>query len=556
MIRKSAAMLWSTSLLWLSLNSYFALRYVEILYAPKAWPGKLAAGGIVAWILIASFYACFHTMSFVYSLLVRHFAAPVPRNYQARPRIAIFYTVCDDLQLSAVQSCIDQDYAGDFHVFILDDSHTAKERVRVDEVCAAHPTRVSCLRRHTRAGFKAGNINAALAQIGDEYAYVAIADADELLPPNFLTELVAIAEADPSLGFVQAAHRMYGRSAFGRQAGDGIDLHWSHFLPARHRFGFVYFFGHGALLRTHAIEKAGGFPELVSEDLALAMVMAQVGYRGYFASDVVCHEEVPTTFAAYRTRHTKVIRGTLELVTKAFPAFLKSRKVDWVQKLDLAIATAGLYLPIPFLGFCALLHLVMPFFLTDTYSIALRSAPDSGFGYILTAAGLFRPLWGWQALLFTAFTVFAPLCYVLPDLMRSPRKVLGYVFRITPVSLSTVPLTLLQSIDWLRTRRTVFDNTGRRAKNPAHKPMRTTQVETLIGAILTVSAIITGSLFLLAFGLSVLMIPWLLHTNGQGRVSRWLLPVPLVLTLLAFVSVPALLLGFSGAFIGVALAHH
>ena len=549
MTKKSPAMLFSTVTFWAGLNLHFGSRYWQVVKSPEMSVGKIAAACIMAWILLASFYACFHTMSFLFSLVVRRYGRPLPVNNNARPPVAVLYTTRDDLQEAALRTCVQQDYAGPFHIFVLDDSRDPAERERVDAACALHPGRITCIRRADQRGFKAGNINHALNLIGDEYPYVAIADADEVLPSEFLRKLVAIAEANPNLGFVQAAHRMYGRSDFGRRAGDGLDLHWSHFLPARGRFGFVYFFGHGALLRTAAIRAVGGVPELVSEDVALGMAMLGKGFGGHFAGHVVCQEEVPASFRAYRTRHKKVIRGTMELLFRAFPTFLLDRRVGWVEKLDLGIATAGLFLPIPFLGFCVLLHMVMPYSLTDTCSAALHTVPSASFGH--AGAELFRPLWGWDTLCFTVFTVFAPLCYVLPDLLRMPGKVLKYVFHITSISLSTVPLTVLQSFSWLGTRRSSFANTG------ASKPSRRSgaRLETAIGACIFVGAVMTGSPFLLAFGISVLTIPLLLRTDGGGLLASWLLPVPMILTLLAFAGMPLALLGFSGALVGVTLAY-
>ena len=544
-------MLFTTALFWAALNSHFASRYLVVVDAPQQLAGKIVAAGIVAWILLASFYACFHTTSFVFSLLVDRFAKPVTKNYQSMPPVAVLYTCKDDMQEAALESCLAQAYPNRA-IFVLDDSLTEAEQARVDRFCRHHE-QVTCLRREGRDGFKAGNLNHALRSIGEQYPYLAVVDADEILPKDFLVETVAIAEGDPSLGFVQARHRMYGQTAFGRGAGDGLELHWSYYLPARNLFGFVYFFGHGALLRTKACLTVGGFPEIVSEDAALAMRMRTAGYRGHFTSDVVCLEEVPPSYGAFRARHAKVVRGTLELIARELPGFLRSKHVSCTEKLDLSVATAGIYLPIPFMAFVTMLHFVMPLFLTETYSFTLRAASDAEFGYILTSAGLFRALWGWDTLAFTAFTVFAPLCYVLPDFLRTPGRVLGYVFRITPVSLSTVPQTVRECVQWLYGRQNTFDNTGRR---DAPRLARAVAIDTCVGAALCLCAIVTGSLFLLSLGLSVLMIPLLMKSNGQGRLVAWLLPVPLALTLVAFISMPALLLGFSGALVGVALAHH
>ena len=46
-------------------------------------------------------------------------------------------------------------------------------------------------RRITRRGFKAGNMNNALALHGGHFAYFAVADADEMLPAEFLSVCIS-----------------------------------------------------------------------------------------------------------------------------------------------------------------------------------------------------------------------------------------------------------------------------------------------------------------------------------------------------------------------------
>ena len=52
------------------------------------------------------------------------------------------------------------------------------------------------------------------------------------------------------------------------------------------------FLGHGAVLRRRCWGVVGGFPEIVSEDLAYAIRIREHGWRGYFVKDVVCYMKI------------------------------------------------------------------------------------------------------------------------------------------------------------------------------------------------------------------------------------------------------------------------
>jgi cellulose synthase/poly-beta-1,6-N-acetylglucosamine synthase-like glycosyltransferase len=459
----------------------------------------------------------------------------------------------NDLKEKAVLSFLNQNYPT-YHLYLLDDSTILEEQIKADKFEVEHPEHVSVIRRPNRRAFKAGNLNYALEQIKHIYKYFAVMDADEIVPPHFLSETVAIAESNPSIGFIQTCHKQYGDTTYGQKTGDGIDLHWSYFLPARNRFGFVYFYGHGALIRTKACLEAGGFPEIVAEDVALAAKMREVGYHGYYADDIICYEETPSSYAAWRKRNGKVVRGTLEFLTRVFPSFARSDKVSTIEKLDLLISSSILFLPVLFLCFLVLLHGVMPFFMKDSYSISCSQfgAPDRG--YIHTAMGLFRPLWGWDTLLFTIFTIFAPLCYLIPNLIRSPLKVTQHIWRMTAIHLSGTIHIFSETLGWLLTHRAVFNATGNNTKN--HKKTLGINIEGTIGLLILTCSVFTGSLCLMAVGLSTALVPLLTGNNMKGRLCATLVLLPMALILLTFFVIPLHMLGITGVLVGVAFAHH
>jgi cellulose synthase/poly-beta-1,6-N-acetylglucosamine synthase-like glycosyltransferase len=528
---------------WLALNFYFSDRYIQVIRAQSSWTERIIIVIIISWIILTSLYASFHLASLLFSLMVRRWGEKAIRDYTNTPPVAILYPCMNDMKVESIAACLVQDYPH-YDLYILDDSTDSAERKRVDTLRDKYGKRVSIIRREKRNGFKAGNLNNALRVIGNQYKYVCVVDADELVPPTFLRDMVAIAEGDEQLGFVQASHHQYGTTEYGKQTGNAIDLHWSYFLPARNRFGFVYSYGHGVLFRIRALISVGGFPEVVSEDIALSAKLREAGYRGYFAYDIECLEETPPTYQAFRRRNQKIVSGTLEFFSRFYPSFLRAASIPLIEKFDLLITLSVIYLPIPFWGFLLVLYGIMPFLINGDVSVQ----------HARNAMQVFGPLQGWDFLVFMFFTVFAPLCYLLPNAARSPRKVISYVLRMGAIYLSISLHTIGATVKWFVTRQAHFTPTGERLHESSRSA--TAYVECLLGLGMIVVGFLMGSLCLMAVGVSLGLVPILIKRNLDDRLTSLLTMFPIAMTIAAILGTPILLVGVTGIFAGVALAHH
>ena len=157
--------------------------------------------------------------------------------------------------------------------------------------------------------------------------YFAIVDADEMLPRDFLSRMLPSFDVDDQIGFVQANHRYLNNktSAFASAMSEHADLHWGLFLPARNKYGFVMFYGHGAVIRKRVWEKVGGFPEIVSEDIAFTTKIRELGFYGVFLKDVVAGEAFsPTTIkasSAVRSRWSKARCSSCSAPARSFLVF-------------------------------------------------------------------------------------------------------------------------------------------------------------------------------------------------------------------------------------------
>ncbi len=487
------------------------------------------------------------------------------------PAVALLYTTCNDFVERSVLSCIEQDYP-DHRVYILDDGIEPQCRARIDRFSAVHPDRVRVIRRPERKAYKAGNLNHALACIAREPLF-ALVDADEILPPHFLRALVPRLLAQRDCGFVQATHRCnpHTTSPLARDLGPGVDSHWRWYHPLRNDYGFVMLLGHGALVRRQAWVDAGGFPELVSEDLAFALRAREAGWRGRFAEDVVCYEEFPEDVRAFRVRHMKWTRGTCEFLLRETGRLLRSRRITWVEKLDILLPT--LNLPLSFLFFLFVLDANIV--LTSLYGTVAAITWVIGGRPLLVPVLRLNPAFDVldraDLYLVTLIALVSPvLCFVI-DMAGQPRRLWSFLAQSTALYGALGPLSSIGVVLFALTRRAVFHVTadrGRPAGPERHIVGRLRRalvqfarrshpddplvqgIELVCGVVLVSLACITVQLPFLGLALGYLMLPILHHVPWNCRPVRALIQLPLALILLGMVLGSLSLMGIQTVFFG------
>ena len=210
------------------------------------------------------------------------------------------------------------------------------------------------MRRQDRTGFKAGNINHYL--FSEEckekgYGYYVILDSDEILPENYLYESLRYFYAYENVGLVQANHISdRNRNFFMKLFHIGVNSHWPTYQTMKHFYGFSTMLGHGAMIKRECYERAGGFPPLVAEDLCLSIEARNAGYFVAFAPNIICREEYPVDYVAFKKRHSKWTQGNLEFIKKYTGKISKS-KMRWFEKMDIVLFTYNLPLTAVFAFF-------------------------------------------------------------------------------------------------------------------------------------------------------------------------------------------------------------
>jgi hypothetical protein len=307
----------------------------------------------------------------------------------ADARVALISCAADDFNPEALRRSIAQRH--DVTVVILDDSKLAASKRAVDDF--ARETGAEVLRRDHRRGFKAGNLNAGIRTLMDRFDYVVLLDSDDVLPEDFVPRALLRFARDRTVGIVQARHVAWrGDSQFTAQFSGLLGTHIDVTQRARSSAGFSMFMGRGAMLSLDAYRAAGGIPELVMEDVAFSLEVHRAGYRIDYAPEIVCTEDYPIDYAAFRSQHRKLVEGTTEFVRTSWRRILGSG-MRWHEKFDLLFE-----------------QLMIPF--GAVVGLALMTA-----GVVLFAAGddVRAPLWVAGV---TAVSIAAPL---LPEAARQLR---------------------------------------------------------------------------------------------------------------------------------------
>ena len=219
-----------------------------------------------------------------------------------------------------------------FDVHVLSDSTRAEcaaaEKRGVDILLAELGVAGRLYYRHRvkNVGRKAGNIGDFVTNNGGAYDYMLILDADSLMRPDTIVQMVARMDADPELALLQTQPLIIGRrSLFGR----ALQFSAALFSPIFSR-GIAAlqgregpFWGHNAIVRVRVFAACCGLPTLagkppfgghiLSHDFVEAALLARAGYKVRVDPDLEgSYEEAPSNIIEYAKRDRRWCQGNLQ----------------------------------------------------------------------------------------------------------------------------------------------------------------------------------------------------------------------------------------------------
>jgi cellulose synthase/poly-beta-1,6-N-acetylglucosamine synthase-like glycosyltransferase len=220
---------------------------------------------------------------------------------------------------------------------VLDDSTDETVALARERVAYYQRRGIDIVHRHRddRAGFKAGALNAALAEARGEY--VAIFDADFAPCADFVQRTVPYLVADPGLAFVQArwGHLNDGYSLLTQAQSIALDGHFVIEHLARERAGLLSTFnGTGGVWRKGSIEDSGGWdPEQLTEDVDLAYRAQLRGWHGMTVAHIAAPAELPAQLLAFKQQQSRWAKGNMQCLLKLGGPLVRA-SISWSARLQ------------------------------------------------------------------------------------------------------------------------------------------------------------------------------------------------------------------------------
>jgi cellulose synthase/poly-beta-1,6-N-acetylglucosamine synthase-like glycosyltransferase len=294
---------------------------------------------IVAYILLGAYFACllllslfsFHRYIMLF-LFYRHRPRyrVLPNSGDLRYRVTIQLPMFNERYVAErlLQSISCIEYPRELlQIQILDDStDDTVELTRIwENRLREQGFTVERICRINRTGYKAGALeNGLRTATGD---YVAIFDADFVVPPDFLQKVLPYFSSR-KVGMVQVRwdHLNRGSSLLTELQSIMLDGHFAIESAARNRAGrFFNFNGTAGIWRKTAILDSGGWQhDTLTEDLDLSYRAQLNGWEFIFLSRHVCPAELPSEINALKTQQHRWTKGSVQTAIKLLPQVWRS----------------------------------------------------------------------------------------------------------------------------------------------------------------------------------------------------------------------------------------
>ncbi|RAM10359.1 glycosyltransferase family 2 protein [Limosilactobacillus fermentum] len=267
------------------------------------------------------------------------------------PKVELLYTTYNDFIPYALAQCLDQTYDNTQGV-ILDNSTDPKYIKMIDDFVIAHPN-VKLVRDSHNKHAKAGNLNHYLCNGTHDYDYFVILDSDELLENQFVEKCLKMFYYN-DIGILQCNHVSGQNSnSFMSTFSSSGNAFWPVQNVVRSAEGgwlnktasgvsvgqtggtLCIELGHGVMMSRECFEDIGQMPHAVSEDLCTSIEAILKGWNIKFASQIYGNEAFPVNMSALLIRSGKFCSGNLEFLRKYASRIIKSKTLNFYQKLDL-----------------------------------------------------------------------------------------------------------------------------------------------------------------------------------------------------------------------------
>ena len=156
----------------------------------------------------------------------------------------------------------------------------------VEEHCRTLGERFKFVREDNVQGFKAGALRLALTQTAPDAEIIGVIDADYIVTPDWLTNLVPVF-ADPKVGLIQAPqdHRDGDRSVMHYAMQGEYSGFFDIGMVQRNEKNAIIVHGTMCLMRRSALDAAGNWSsDTICEDTDLGLTMVELGWQVHYTN--------------------------------------------------------------------------------------------------------------------------------------------------------------------------------------------------------------------------------------------------------------------------------
>jgi cellulose synthase/poly-beta-1,6-N-acetylglucosamine synthase-like glycosyltransferase len=244
--------------------------------------------------------------------------SPTP---QFQPKVSIHvpaYNEPPDMLIQTIDALAALEYPN-FEVLVID-NNTKDEAVwrPVEEHCAKLPPHIRFFHVAPLEGFKAGALNFALRHTAPDAEIVACIDADYVVEPGWLRDLVTPFK-NPRMAIVQAPqdYRDEEENAFKAMCYAEYRGFFHIGMVTRNERNAIIQHGTMTMVRRDLLERLGGWAEwCITEDAELGLRVFQAGYEAVYLPQSYGRGLMPDTFVDFKKQRYRWAYGAMQIMRR------------------------------------------------------------------------------------------------------------------------------------------------------------------------------------------------------------------------------------------------
>jgi exo-beta-1,3-glucanase (GH17 family)/cellulose synthase/poly-beta-1,6-N-acetylglucosamine synthase-like glycosyltransferase len=243
------------------------------------------------------------------------------RDGKHYPKVSVHvpaYNEPPDMLIQTIDALAALDYPN-FEVLIID-NNTRDEAVwrPVEAHCATLPDHIRFFHVAPLSGFKAGALNFALRQTAPDAEIIACIDADYIVVPNWLRDLVP-PFSKPDMAIVQGPqdYRDDRENAFKAMCYAEYRGFFHIGMITRNERNAIIQHGTMTLVRRSVLENLGGWSEwCITEDAELGLRVFEAGLQATYVPDSYGRGVMPDTFVDYKKQRFRWAYGAMQIMRR------------------------------------------------------------------------------------------------------------------------------------------------------------------------------------------------------------------------------------------------